>query len=68
MLDPDTTFRAANPAALLGWLALLLLPASVRWARPAWRFSGRLLPLAFVLLRALIRPASLRWRAEGAPA
>jgi Domain of unknown function (DUF4281) len=63
MLDPDTVFKAASTAALLGWLALLLSPRSVRWARPAWRFSGRLLPLAFSALYVAMLAA--HWRGAG---
>jgi Domain of unknown function (DUF4281) len=63
MLDPDTVFQAANSAALLGWLALLLSPPSVRWAPSVWRFSGRLLPLAFSVLYVAMLAA--HWRGQG---
>ena len=63
MLDPDTVFQGASTAALLGWLALLLSPPQVRWARPAWRISGRLLPLALSFLYVAMLVA--HWRGQG---
>jgi hypothetical protein len=63
MLDPDTVFQAANTAALLAWLTLLLSPPSVRWARPVWRISGRFVPLALCVL--YVGLLVVHWRGQG---
>lgn len=62
-LDPDLCFRAANSAALLGWLALLASPARARWAPMARRLAGRWLPLALALLYVALLAA--HWRGQG---
>lgn len=49
-LDPDLVFRLCNGAALLGWIALVASPPSVRWAGAARRFAGRALPLALAVV------------------
>lgn len=41
----DAVFGAANSLALLGWIALAVSPARVRWAGAARLFAGRVLPL-----------------------
>ena len=63
MPDPDTVFQAANTAALLAWLALLLSPPSVRWARAVWRISGRFVPLALCVL--YVGLLVVHWRGQG---
>ncbi|MBU3683760.1 MAG: DUF4281 domain-containing protein [Phycisphaerales bacterium] len=42
ILDAPALFQASGPVAMLGWLALILLPRSVRWRRA---FPGTLAPL-----------------------
>jgi hypothetical protein len=41
----ETVFVAANSLAMLGWVALTLSPARVRWAGAARLFAGRAVPL-----------------------
>ncbi len=41
----DALFGAANILAMLGWIALALSPARVRWAGAARGFAGRVVPL-----------------------
>jgi hypothetical protein len=43
--SPDAVFAAANALAMLGWIALAVSPARVRWAGAARRFAGRIVPL-----------------------
>ena len=42
IIDAPALFQASGPVAMLGWLALILLPRSVRWRRA---FPGTLAPL-----------------------
>jgi hypothetical protein len=63
LLDPDRVFSLASGLALMGWLALAVSPAQVRWAPLARRVAGRWLPalLALIYLAMLIA----HWRGEG---
>ena len=63
MLDPDTTFRIANAAAALGWLALLLSPAGARWTATVRRVTGLALPLALAVLYVAL--LATHWRGQG---
>ena len=63
MLDPDLVFRLANTAALLGWVALLLSPARVRWAATVRRVTGFGLPVALSLL--YVAMLAVHWRGQG---
>lgn len=63
MLDPDTVFRIANAAALLGWIALILSPARRRWTPWVWRLAGRALPLALSALYVAL--LAVHWRGQG---
>ena len=63
MLPPDTVFSLSNSAALLGWVALALSPPSQRWTPGVWRFTGRVLPLAFGLLYGAL--LVVHWRGQG---
>jgi hypothetical protein len=63
MLDPDLVFRLANTAALLGWVALVLSPARVRWAGAVRRVTGLGLPVALSLL--YIAMLAVHWRGQG---
>jgi Domain of unknown function (DUF4281) len=63
MLDPDTVFRLANSAALLGWVALWLSPSSTPRAPAVRRFTGRVLPLLLSLL--YVAMLAVHWRGEG---
>jgi hypothetical protein len=46
----DAVFGAASSLAMLGWIALAVSPARVRWAGAARVFAGRVIP---VLLAAM---------------
>ena len=63
MLDPDLVFRLANAAALLGWVALCLTPARVRWAGAVRRATGLGLPLALSAL--YVAMVATHWRGQG---
>ena len=63
MLDPDSVFRLANTAALLGWVALCLTPGHVRWAGAVRRASGLGLPLALSVL--YVAMLATHWRGQG---
>ena len=63
MLPPDTVFSLSNSAALLGWVALAFSPPSRRWTPGVWRFTGRVLPLAFGLLYGAL--LAVHWRGQG---
>lgn len=45
LLQPEALFQAGGSLALLGWLALALSPAGVRWAAAARFAAGRVVPL-----------------------
>jgi hypothetical protein len=63
LLDPDLMFSIANSAALAGWLALALAPASTRWGPMARRGAGRVLPAALAVLYVAL--LAVHWRGEG---
>ena len=50
LLDPDLTFKLANGAALLAWVALVCSPGCARWAPAVRRVTGRWLPAALAVL------------------
>jgi hypothetical protein len=54
ILNPESVFSAANSLALLGWLALVASPPSVRWAAAVWRITGRAMPLIFAAVYAAL--------------
>ena len=73
LLEPDTAFGWTSSAALLAWIALVLSPPRARWT--PWVGHPWVIPLllmtflfgplgllAFVLLRALRDPTSLKWQ------
>jgi Domain of unknown function (DUF4281) len=62
-LDPDLSFRLANGAAALAWLALIASPASASWSRRVWWLAGRVLPLSFSVLYLLL--LATHWRGQG---
>jgi hypothetical protein len=49
LLQPDVVFQAGNGLALLGWIALALVPAASRHAGRARFFAGRVLPALLAL-------------------
>lgn len=51
---PDTVFSAASALAMLGWTALALSPAHMRWAGAARRFAGRVVPLLLAAVYVLL--------------
>lgn len=52
--SPDTVFGLGNALALLGWIALALSPARARWAPAAQLLAGRVLPLCFAAVYAVL--------------
>ena len=48
--SPDALFGAASGLAMLGWIALAVSPARARWAGPARRFAGRVVPLLLAVV------------------
>lgn len=62
-LSPDLVFRLGNGLALLGWILLLVSPASARWAPWARRVAGRVLPLLFAVVYVVL--LQQHWPADG---
>lgn len=63
LLDPDLTFKLANGAALLAWVALVCSPGRARWAPAVRRVTGRWLPAALAVL--YVGMLAMHWRGQG---